>query len=45
MVECQEPRCTREATKVWGGRKVCEDHYEQYVEAQNKLINEMHDDY
>ncbi len=29
-IECEEPRCTRKATKVWGGRKVCCDHYDEY---------------
>ena len=29
-VECQEPGCSRKARKIWGGRKVCLDHYDYY---------------
>ncbi|MEK6950540.1 MAG: hypothetical protein AABX13_02345 [Nanoarchaeota archaeon] len=41
MVECQEPRCNRPATTKWGGRHVCQDHYEEYKEQQEKNIAEM----
>jgi len=43
MEECEEPRCTKEANKVWGGRKVCRDHFESYKEAQDKMISDMRD--
>jgi len=43
MGECQEPKCTREATKVWGGRKVCADHYETYQEQHDRMLNELND--
>ena len=43
MEECQEPDCTSPATKVWGGRKVCQDHYEQYRDQQDKIIGQMRD--
>jgi len=43
MEECQEPRCTHPAQKVWGGRKVCTDHYEQYKDQQDKWLNTMED--
>ncbi len=43
MPECQEPHCTREATHEWGGRKVCQDHYETYKEEQDKLLMDLGD--
>ncbi len=43
MEECQEPRCNHPATKVWGGRKVCHDHYEQYQEQHEKRLMDMND--
>lgn len=45
MVECQEPRCRNEATRKWSGRNVCEDHYEQYKEEQDRRIMEMRSNY
>lgn len=45
MDECQEPRCTSSVTKKWGGRKVCQDHYDQYQDIENKNIHEMQDAY
>ena len=41
--ECEEPRCARAATKKWGGRFVCQDHYELYREQQDKLMMELRD--
>jgi hypothetical protein len=29
-VECQETECRAHATERWYGRKICQDHYEQY---------------
>ncbi|MFH0701314.1 MAG: hypothetical protein V2A62_02670 [Candidatus Woesearchaeota archaeon] len=37
-MECEEPGCTREATRKWGGRKVCQDHYEHYKDAKEKML-------
>jgi len=45
MVECQEPKCRNEATRKWNGRNVCEDHYEQYREEQDRRIMEMRSNY
>lgn len=45
MAECQEPGCRNEATLIWGGRKVCQDHYEQYREQQDRRIMEMRSNY
>ena len=28
--ECQEPECTSKASEMWYGRRVCQDHLEQY---------------
>lgn len=41
--ECQEPKCNQPATKIWGGRKVCQDHYEEYKEQQEQQIMDMRD--
>ena len=41
MVECQETKCRNEVTRKWNGRNVCEDHYEQYREEQDRRIMEM----
>jgi hypothetical protein len=41
--ECEEPRCSRPAAKKWGGRFVCRDHYEQYLEQQDKMMMELRD--
>ena len=43
MEECQEPRCKAAAAKVWGGRKVCQDHYDVYEEQHYKNIMDMRD--
>ncbi len=34
--ECQEPNCRHPATKVWNGRKVCDDHYNMYQEEEDR---------
>ncbi len=43
MNECQEPKCTYPAVKVWGGRNVCQDHYEQYKDQQEKMLMDLND--
>ena len=43
FVQCEEPGCTRKAVKVWGGRKVCFDHYDHYRDIEIKP--EFLDDY
>jgi len=35
-MECQEPRCSRLATKDHNGFKVCQDHYEVWLEKEEK---------
>lgn len=35
-IECQEPRCSRLATKDHNGFKVCQDHYEVWQEKEEK---------
>ncbi len=45
MQECQEPRCHNPATKKWGGRNICQDHYDQYEDQYFKNIHEMRDAY
>ena len=45
MDECQEPRCRNPIYKSWGGRKVCQDHYEQYREIQDKQLMDLRDNY
>ncbi|MDO8656272.1 MAG: hypothetical protein Q7K45_03460 [Nanoarchaeota archaeon] len=45
MDECQEPRCTNPSTKKWGGRRVCQDHYDHYQDIENKNIHDMQDAY
>ncbi len=35
--ECEEPGCSKKATKVWGGRKVCNDHYDYHREQEEKV--------
>jgi S-adenosylmethionine/arginine decarboxylase-like enzyme len=42
-IQCEEPGCTRKATKIWGGRKVCNDHYDYYRDQE--LRPELYDDY
>ncbi|MFH1315933.1 MAG: hypothetical protein ABII01_00265 [Candidatus Woesearchaeota archaeon] len=39
MQECQEPKCRYPATRDWHGRKVCDDHYEQYKAKERELQN------
>ena len=39
--ECEEPRCSKPASKKWGGRKVCRDHFELYQEQQDKQLMEL----
>ena len=41
-MECQEPRCSREATRDWNGRKVCADHYDLYIEESEKIRRDMY---
>lgn len=41
VTECQEPNCTRRATDNWGGRKVCQDHYEVYKDRKEQRIMDM----
>jgi len=42
FIQCEEPGCIRKATKVWGGRKVCSDHYDYYRDQE--LRPELYDD-
>jgi hypothetical protein len=42
-MECEEAGCSREATRKWGGKHVCEDHYERYKEAKEKMLIELQD--
>ena len=30
-MECREPQCIREAVRAWGGRQVCQDHYDNHT--------------
>ncbi|MBT4540624.1 hypothetical protein HOC35_03855 [Candidatus Woesearchaeota archaeon] len=30
ITECEDYNCTRKASKIWEGRKLCRDHYEKY---------------
>ena len=43
MDECEEPRCTHKVTTSWGGKKVCQDHYEQYKEDYDRIILSLRD--
>jgi hypothetical protein len=43
MEECQEPRCKSPATHDWGGRKVCQDHYEEYKEKHEQMLMDLDD--
>lgn len=36
-VECREPGCSKKATKVWGGRAVCEDHYDYHRDKEDQI--------
>jgi len=40
MSECQEPKCTRPATRDWNGRKVCADHYEEHQDQLDRIRGE-----
>jgi len=35
-IECQEPRCSKLATKDHNGFKVCQDHYEVWLEKEER---------
>ena len=43
MAECEEPRCTSIAVKDWKGRKVCQDHYDQYKEKHEQDLMDMNE--
>ena len=43
MVECEEPRCSREATREWEGKRVCDDHYDSYREELDKIRRDLSD--
>lgn len=36
-VECKEPGCSKKATKVWGGRAVCDDHYDYHRDKEDQI--------
>lgn len=38
MEECEEPGCRMDATKVWEGRKVCDDHYDFYRDQYERMV-------
>jgi len=40
MAECEEVGCTREATKVWQGMKVCSDHYDKYKQQHDSMMRD-----
>jgi len=40
MAECEEVGCTREATKVWQGMKVCSDHYDKYRQQHDSMMRD-----
>ncbi|MBS3121330.1 S-adenosylmethionine decarboxylase [Candidatus Woesearchaeota archaeon] len=35
--ECKEPGCSKKATKVWGGRAVCNDHYDYHRDKEDQI--------
>ncbi len=35
-IECEEPNCTRRASRDWHGRKVCQDHYDTYRDGESR---------
>lgn len=35
-LECEEPSCSRPASRDWKGRKVCSDHYDVYREEEEE---------
>lgn len=41
MTECEEPRCTRQATRDWNGMKVCADHFEAHREQLDRVRSEL----
>lgn len=41
MAECEEPGCTRPATKDWNGRPVCSDHHDSYRREEEKRIMDL----
>ncbi|MEW5896415.1 MAG: S-adenosylmethionine decarboxylase [Nanoarchaeota archaeon] len=41
--ECEEVSCTRKAARTWGGRNVCQDHYERYKELLEKDLHSMNE--
>ena len=43
MPECEEPRCTTVAIKGWRGRRVCQDHYDQYKEKHERDLMDMNE--
>ncbi len=36
---CEEPGCTYQATREWGGRLVCQDHYLQYRDKELEFMD------
>ncbi|MBI2573274.1 hypothetical protein HYV86_05415 [Candidatus Woesearchaeota archaeon] len=42
-IECEEPRCSIRATKTWGGRHICSDHYDQYNDEHTKFLRQNQD--
>ncbi len=43
MIECEEHGCREKATKDWGGRKVCSDHYEWYRDKEHEFLKDTYD--
>lgn len=41
--ECEEYNCTRKATRTWGGKNICQDHYERYKELLEKDLHSMNE--
>ena len=42
-MECQEPKCTREATKEWKGSMICNDHFDEYKLKWERIYMECDD--
>ncbi|MFO7711541.1 MAG: S-adenosylmethionine decarboxylase [Candidatus Woesearchaeota archaeon] len=38
-IRCEEPECTRQATREWGGRLVCQDHYLRYRDKELEFMD------
>ncbi|MGM5488327.1 MAG: S-adenosylmethionine decarboxylase [Nanobdellota archaeon] len=38
-VECEEPGCTKPATREWGGRMVCQDHFTRYRDQEMEFMD------